>query len=209
VMALALVGGRLGYVVVHASYFVQHPLEAVQVWQGGLSGGGALLGGLVGVALAAALAGGSALVLGDRLARLAALLTAAAWLGCWQVGSAYGLPSDGVLALPAPDEWGRMAPRLPVQLVGALAALGWMAVLDWKHAAGRTPNGMRGAAWLLVTGILMSLLSLIRGDPAALWGGLRVDTWSGLGVALAGLLWLLPALLTGRRDIIDFDTTNH
>lgn len=195
VLGLALVGGRLGYVVVHTAYFSAHPLEGLQIWLGGLSGAGAILGGVIGVMVTSAVGRVSMLAQSDQLSRTGALLAAASWLGCWQTGSAYGQLANGWFALPTMDEWGSVQARLPVQLVGAAAALAWMAFLDWQSAGkGRWQAGRKSAFWLIGMGSVMAALSLLRGDPALVWNGLRVDTWGGLMVSLAGLVWLLLSL---------------
>jgi phosphatidylglycerol:prolipoprotein diacylglycerol transferase len=203
VLLVALLGGRAGYVIVHIDYYAAHPNETFQTWLGGLSGAGALLGGWLGMLMVSLFMGGSALYLADRLARLAALLAAASWLGCWQVGSAYGLPSGSWWAMPAVDEWGTLTTRLPVQLIGALFALAWMAFLDWRvHSVGDAPpvTGLRSAAWLLGMGISLVALSFWRADPALLWFGWRVDAWGGVAVAGVGLVWLIISFLVQSRS---------
>ncbi|QLQ05372.1 MAG: prolipoprotein diacylglyceryl transferase [Anaerolineae bacterium] len=46
---VAVVVGRLVYVLVQGSYFIEHPAEALVVWQGGISAQGAVLGLLLGL----------------------------------------------------------------------------------------------------------------------------------------------------------------
>ncbi len=106
-LAGALVGGRAGYVALHGSYYAAHVLEALQVWQGGLSAAGALAGGLLGGVGGLVLwvlrwfpPGGDSAGL-DRLALMLAPLGAAAWVGAgWPAaptdrrheGAWWGLP---------------------------------------------------------------------------------------------------------------------
>ena len=205
VFILSIVGSRLGYVAVHVAYFMAYPLEGLQFWLGGLSGSGALLGGLVGVVITGFIYRNSPLQLAERMVRLGALLAAAVWLGSWLMGSAYGLISEGWWALPSVDEWGHVDKRLPVQLAGAIFALGWMAFLDWRTQFRPSAAGVRSGAWLWGMGVVMTGLSLLRGDPALMWNSLRVDTWGGIGVALAGMVCFAIGIVAGREpnDKID------
>lgn len=198
VLFLSIVGSRLGYVVVHTAYFTAYPLESFQFWLGGLSGSGALLGGLVGVVIAGLVYRISPLQLAERVVPLGALLAAAVWLGSWQMGSAYGLISEGWWAIPSVDEWGHVDNRLPVQLAGAIFALGWMAFLDWRTQINPIAAGVRSGAWLWGMGVVMTVISFMRGDPALMWNSLRVDTWGGIGVALAGMVCFAIGTATGR-----------
>ncbi len=64
-----VLGGRLGYVLFYRpDYYVEHPLEALKVWQGGMSFHGGMLGTIVSLALFARLRRVSVLALGDVLA---------------------------------------------------------------------------------------------------------------------------------------------
>ena len=188
-----LLGARLGYVAWHWPYYQQQPWEIFQTWQGGLSGPGAWAGALLGLLFAARLTGLPLGLLADRLLPLASCLAASAWLGCWLTGSAYGLPGDSLwAALPAPDETGRIAQRLPVQVVGLLSSLGLLALLDLRRSyfRSRLRDGLQAGLWLAAQGLLLWGLSYLRADPTPLWQGLRLDAWGGLAIALVGGFWL-------------------
>ncbi len=153
-----LAGGRLTYVAVNWAYFQDQRASAAQFWLGGMSGPGALAGGLAALAMYALLLGprqalGRFARQADALLPLLAGLSAAAWLGCWQEGVAYGAaysPSlvpagaryDPTLhpwyALHSPDEWGRSLPRLPLQPAAALLSItaAWLAesLATWMTA---------------------------------------------------------------------------
>ncbi|MES9995115.1 prolipoprotein diacylglyceryl transferase [Desulfovibrio aminophilus] len=86
----ALVGARVLYVLLYPSYFLEHPLEILQFWEGGMVfSGGAVLGGWLGWRVARrrqqpvlpwldAVAPG--LALGETIGRL----------GCFSAGCCYG-----------------------------------------------------------------------------------------------------------------------
>ena len=86
VLAGALAGARLGFVLSHSAYFQAHPAEMLMLPAGGLSLPGALLAGL-GVGLWTARRSRWALRPWlDDLARLTFPLAAAALLGAWLNG---------------------------------------------------------------------------------------------------------------------------
>ncbi len=64
-----VLGGRLGYVSFYnANYFLQNPLDALKVWEGGMSFHGGLIGVLVAVAVFSYRRGISTLALSDLIA---------------------------------------------------------------------------------------------------------------------------------------------
>ena len=198
ILLCALVGSRLAYALVHWSYYSTHVGEIFQVWLGGLSGAGAVVGALLGMVFLRLLQSFFIGPLADGLLPLLGTLTIAAWLGCWADGSAYGMPSAAWYALPARDEWGTLAPRLPVQLLGALLTLGLFAGLEQTRRWLRRP-GLEASLGLLGVALIALGLSFLRADPAQTWQGLRQDTWEALVVAGCALPAVVVLLLPRRR----------
>jgi prolipoprotein diacylglyceryltransferase len=179
--------GRAFSVAVNLNYYTAHPGEVFQVWMGGFSGIGALVGGVVAIIV---LALWWRLPLGpfaDALLPLAGTLAIAAWLGCWLDACSYGAPFNAWWALPSGDEWGVTVNRVPVQVMGALATLLVIWVLDWGGQ--RLPARGTGASLGLfgISAVLFGL-SYLRTDPTPIWYGLRLDAWGALGLmAFSGL----------------------
>lgn len=193
----ALLGGRLAYVFQNLAYFTAQPLETLQVFQGGLAWEGAWLGAALALAAFAALSMKPLGRLADGLLPAAAVLTAGAWLGSWLAGRAYGLPVGPPWGLPAPDAWGEVALRLPVQAAGALFTLGGFAWLQSRSRIYRRPGLAASLAWTGLAGEL-ACLSLLIADPVPSWVGLRYDTWAALGYAILGIGCLLFSLAPKR-----------
>jgi phosphatidylglycerol:prolipoprotein diacylglycerol transferase len=197
VLAACLLGSRVGFVLANGAYYQSHLAEIPQVWLGGLSGMGAVLGGVLVLPLAARLSHTPLSVLADRMLPLLVVLNAAGWLGCWWEGCAYGLPAHGAWwGLPVRDEWGQVALRFPLQLAGALlgVAVPWLveAFLN-RRVRHAVPPGWQSALSLLGMSLAWLGLSFLRGDPAVLWFDLRPETWGALGLILisaAMLTWL-------------------
>lgn len=130
VMALALLGGRAGYVVGHWAYFVRHPLAFFQLDQvGGLHGGSALAGGLIAAWLWARAGAWRLRTVLDFLSPAVLCVAASAWWGCLGVGCAWGrevLVAAGWqqwLVAELPDIYRTVVPRYAVQPIGAVWAL--------------------------------------------------------------------------------------
>lgn len=198
----ALIGSRLGFALTNWEYYRLHIGEIFEVWLGGLSASGALLGALSGILFLRAVQSFYLGPLADGLLPLLGTLSIAAWLGCWSDGSAYGYPSTAWYALPSSDEWGVVAPRVPVQLLGALLTLGLFAGLEQARGWLRRPGSAASlglVGWALITGGL----SLLRADPARTWEGVRLETWGVLVVGGIGLMGLLAVglgfVLKGRK----------
>jgi len=189
----ALIGGRLAYVLVSWPYFQTRMGESWQVGQGGLSAPGALAGGCLALMVYAFMTKAQAGVLADALLPLLGSLAVSAWLGCWLSGCAYGIPIRAWWAIPAVDEWGQSAPRLPVQFLGALLSLEIVWLMDWMRA--RLPRpGQASILAVLSLSLQMFAFSFLRVDPAQVWSGVRLEAWAGLGIAAVTSLLILYTL---------------
>ncbi len=180
-LLVALLASRAVFVAVDWGYYAAHPLEIVEVWQGGLSGTGALIGGVLAVVILAAGWKFPAGVLADTLLPLAGALTVTSWLGCWLGTCAYGQASTAWWVVPGRDEWGVLAGRVPVQLMGASLTL----LLTWLiDAWGRRLQvaGLSAATGLLGMASVIFALSYLRADPVPIWRGLRLEAWGALGL---------------------------
>ena len=199
ILFLSLVGSRGFYVCLNWDYYRLHLPDILWVWQGGFSGSGALLGGFLGVLLAAWYARFSPRGLADHYLPLLASLTVAGWLACWLAGCAYGAISHAWWALPARDEWGASEWRFPVQFVGAVLSAGVFAWLERQRALFRVP-GLAASLGLLFTALILFGLSFLRADPMPRWSGLRLDAWGALAVIAISLCFGLFSFLSYRME---------
>ncbi len=183
ILLTALAGSRAGAVVMNWGYYHAHPGEIVQVWLGGLSGIGALTGGLLAILFFAGWWKVSLGSLADAFFPLAGTLTITAWLGCWVDSCGYGLPYAAWWALPGRDVWGVLANRVPVQLIGATLTL----ILIWllERAGKQLPHsGMSATIGLIGISAEIFALSFLRLDPTPIWRGLRVEAWGAIGLMI-------------------------
>ena len=197
-MALSLLGARGGYVLLRLPYYGQHPLDIARFSLGGLDGAGAMLGGFLGLLLAAAARRTAFLHLLEQSARLLAPLCIAAWLGCWLEGAAYGAP----IPFPALGwlDWHPMgSPHWPLP---ALAAAGLLLFYFWLDGRLlRLKDNGRGFFYFLAAALSLLLVSLFRQDePAPFWNGMRLDILTSTLLSLACLAACLVTWVKFERN---------
>lgn len=177
----ALIGGRIAYVMINWHYFQQNPLEIVAFWLGGISWIGALAGGLAGLFITAQLQKLSFAALSDRLLPLFCSIAVSAWFGSWVTGAVYGHPSDSWWSIRAADEWGIVAHRLPVPLIGIFSALVIHILI--RNYLNRLKHSVPGLATCLeLSGFFITFLSLLpmRDDPMIKFADIPLDAWASL-----------------------------
>jgi prolipoprotein diacylglyceryltransferase len=190
----ALVGSRAVMVIENYHYYQSQPGEIAQVWLGGLSGIGALAGGLITILILAAWWDLPVGKLADTLLPLAGAVAITAWLGCWVDRCGYGITSAGWWALPGRDEWGRLANRVPVQLLGAAFTLIVIGLLDWVGKRTHIP-GLISAIGLFGICAVLFCLSFLRADPTPVWKNLRLEAWGAVVLMLISLIFLTVVIL--------------
>jgi prolipoprotein diacylglyceryltransferase len=183
----ALVGSRVVAVVINLSYYQTHPGEIFQVWLGGLSGIGAMAGGMLVIILLALWWKFPVGKLADTLLPLAGTLIITAWLGCWVDSCGYGLPSSMWWALPGRDEWGVLAYRVPVQLMGATLTLVLIWLLEWASKHIPVP-GLNAVIGLFGLSVVIFALSFLRVDPTPMWNGFRLEAWGAIGFMIFSII---------------------
>lgn len=195
-LAGGLLLARLGFAAAYGGYYLRHPLEVLWLWQGGLSGAGGLLGGLLGLAVYSRLSASSWARNADRLAIPALLAAMSCWIGCWLDGCAYGLPLGSSIPLfTTADMFATRVARWPAALIGLLPLLAGFALLFDQGR--RRPAGRKAALAFTAIALGILLASLVRADPMPLLLGARLDTLAGLALSIAGALALLISFRKG------------
>ena len=205
----AVIGGRIGYALIHLDYFGAHPDALVDVSRGGLELATSVVGGTITASVVAMLLGAP---LGRWLHALAlplllllGLLKVAMLLG----GSGQGLPTDVSLATRYVGEgpWGSLAPDIaswPSQAMEALATLLAGGLAWWLMALGffRQRNG---AAFFLAVGLWATARAMVAAtwrDPAVL-GSLSAPQLLAIGIAIGcALLVLAFAVAAATRRVL-------
>lgn len=196
-----VVGGRLGYVLFYNfDYFAANPLAVFQVWRGGMS----FHGGMLGVAVVAVWFAHRRRI---RLLPFADLIAAAAPIGLFFGrianfinGELFGRVSDVPWAMVFPR--GGPLPRHPSQLYEAgLEGLLLFVVLFglWRMEAVRSRPGMLSGVFFTGYAVARMTAELFRQPDAHigfLLGGTTVGQWLSLPMLALGLFLIIWA----KRD---------
>jgi phosphatidylglycerol:prolipoprotein diacylglycerol transferase len=194
----AVVGGRLGYVLLHLDYYTANQGAALDIGQGGFELALAVVGGTLTAAIVATMLGGSVGRWMSALILPLLLALAGGKLALVLGGNGQGLPWDGrwATAYLGPGPWGSLAPAIPshpAQVYEAVATTLVLLILMMVLAAGAFQR--RGAGVFLLG---IALWALARAAVATTWrdpaviGDLNMGQVIALGVA-AGALLLLAA----------------
>ena len=190
-----VLGGRLGYVIFYKpGYYLQNPLEALAVWQGGMSFHGGLLGVIFAVWLFCRRRGYSWIAVGDIVACTAPVGLFLGRIANFINGELYGRVTDLPLGMVFPG--GGPFPRHPSQIYEALLeGLVLFFVLLWLV---RRPSSFENPG--LLSGVFLAGYAIARAtaevfrQPDAFIGFLAVGTtmgqWLSLPLFIVGV-WLI------------------
>ena len=163
----AIIGSRLFYVVTHISYYRDNPVDALKVWQGGLTFfGGFILAAVVCVWMIRKKGLGIWKTL-DLFAPSMAIGVFFGRLGCFSAGCCYGKPCDLPWAVTFTDIQSlamRNIPLHPTQLYSSFGALITFIVLMMLRKR-KSFDGQLALTWVLCYSGFRSLIELFRGDP--------------------------------------------
>ena len=206
ILDAALVGVLVGvlaargmYVWENWAYFRDHTDQMTQLWLGGLSWHGGLIGGAVGTAAFGVCRRLDVRTVFNVLAPGLMAGAALGWIGSYLAGAAYGrevFPGDfwWFLAADLPDIYGLWNPRFATQLMGAAWAAMCFAVGMSNVERRVTSAPMRLSSFALTLVLYSSgmfVLGFARGDAAPMLAGLRVDQIMDAGIVVAGAAYLL------------------
>ncbi len=189
-----ILGGRIGYVLFYnLPHFAAHPLEIIQLWNGGMSFHGGVIGVITAIVLFALRRGLPVLSLGDVTTAVTPIGLFLGRLANFINGELWGRPTDVPWAMIFPN--GGPIPRHPSQLYEAtlegLVLLAVLAVLVQLGALKRP--GLVSGAFLLGYGVARTTCEFFREPDAQLgflWGGLTM-----------GMLLCIPLILAGAALI--------
>ena len=193
-----IIGGRLGFVLFYNfSHYVENPLEAFAIWEGGMAFHGGLLGVAVAIIAFARLRGFSPLQLGDIIACVAPIGLFLGRIANFINNELWGRPTDlpwGVV-FPIPAEWSvylETVPRHPSQLYEAALeglVLFVLLLLLFRRKSVRDRPGLLTGVFLVGYGTARFLVEFVRQyDP-------RFELF--LGVFTDGQILSVPMIVAG------------
>ncbi len=183
IMAAALVGTRVFYVLIEPQEFVNQPWRVFFIWEGGMVFYGGFIGGLLTSFWLAWRWKISLLRLYDGLVPGLALGQALGRVGCFLAGCCYGLPWEGFCSVVFTDPKS-LAPQglhlHPSQLYEALTMLviSLILLIFWPR---RKRVGLVACLYGMLAGMERIMAEQFRGD------------WRG--TPLAAIDWLTPTII--------------
>jgi phosphatidylglycerol:prolipoprotein diacylglycerol transferase len=193
-----ILGGRTGYVLFYnLAHFIEHPLEILQVWNGGMSFHGGFMGCVIAVIWFARQRGLPVLSLGDVTCAVAPIGLLLGRLANFVNGELWGRFADVPWAIIFPR--GGPIPRHPSQLYEAgLEGLALFIVLGFMVRAGalRRPGLILGA-FAAVYAVMRSFCEFFREPDAQLgflWGGMTMGMLLCVPLFIAGVMLIAFAL---------------
>lgn len=191
-----ILGGRLGFVLFYQpGYFLQHPLEVFQVWNGGMSFHGGAAGVIIAVIVYSLVKKIPMIRLGDLMALCSTIGLFFGRIANFINGELYGRVTDAPWGVVFPG--GGEEPRHPSQLYeAALEGLLLFAILSIlaQKAWVRERPGIIGGTFLIGYGLSRMFVELFR-EP---------DWYLGfvVGQATMGQLLSIPMIVAGAGFII-------
>jgi phosphatidylglycerol---prolipoprotein diacylglyceryl transferase len=199
-----ILGGRVGYVLFYnLNWFIAHPLEMFQLWQGGMSFHGGFLGCVAAVLLFGWRNKVPVLSLGDVTCAVGPIGLLLGRLANFINGELWGRPTDVPWAFVFPT--GGPLPRHPSQLYeGALEGLLLFVVLTLMIRRGALQRpGLIIGTFAIVYGLARIFSEFFREpDPQLgfLWGGLTMGMLLSLPMIAAGIAFVLWAVRRSRTS---------
>lgn len=203
-----LIGARLFYIGLNASYYMAHPLDVIKVWEGGLVFYGGFLAAAAAGTIYSMRHGQSVALVADCAAPALALGQAIGRWGCFFAGCCYGKPTSVSWAVRFRDPASLAPldiPLHPVQIYEALGCLGISFFLwAWLTKRVNAPKGQTFWFYVLLYGILRFVMEMFRGDDrGAQWANLSPSQ----GVAVVAILISASILIAQLASTGNFHGT--
>ena len=197
-----ILGGRIGYVLFYnLPFYLVHPLDMLQVWNGGMSFHGGLLGAIVAMSVFAWRSGVSVLSVTDAVSVTVPIGIVCVRLANFIKPELWGRVTDVPWAMIFPGSDG--LPRHPSQLYeGGLEGVLLFCILVLVVArVGLRRDGLVTACFLIGYGIARIICEFFR-EPdkqlGFLWHGATMGQLLSVPLILAGLALLVRALRRPR-----------
>ncbi|HVQ68790.1 MAG TPA: prolipoprotein diacylglyceryl transferase, partial [Bradyrhizobium sp.] len=194
-----IVGGRTGYVLFYnPAYFVQHPAEIFQLWNGGMSFHGGFLGCVAAVMLFARKNDISILSLGDITTAVAPIGILLGRIANFINSELWGRPADSSVPWAMVFPNGGPLPRHPSQLYEAgLEGILLFAILAVMVRMGALKRpGLILGSFIAIYGLARITAEFFREpDPQLgfLWGGLTMGMLLSVPMIIVGAILIMMA----------------
>lgn len=189
-----IAGGRLGYVLFYQpAYFLNHPLQILYIWQGGMSFHGGLLGVIAAFWLFCKKHGVRFLALMDVVACAAPIGLFFGRIANFINGELWGRVTDSPFGMVFPN--GGPEPRHPSQLYEAATEgllLFMVLFIALKYTTARNNEGLLAGLFLVGYALARSSMEQFR-EPDAMIGFITIGQLLSLPMAVLGLYLIFRA----------------
>jgi len=201
-----LLGARIYHVVTSPSQYLDHPIDALYVWRGGLGIPGGLLGGVLAGWIVCRRRGISAGALADSIAPGVALAQAVGRFGNWFNQELFGRPTTLPWGLEIdpdnPDAVPGAQAYHPTFLYEVIWNVGVAAVVVWADRKWRLGHGRAFALYLALYALGRSWIEALRIDEAARLFGLRLNDYVAAVVFIGAVTYLVVRRKSGREEVV-------
>ncbi len=200
-----VVGARLYHVATDYEKFEGDWLRVLEIWEGGLSIWGVIIGGLIAVIVVCLVKHVEIPLVTDAIVPGLLVAQAIGRFGNWFNQELFGEPTTLPWALEIdpvnrPPGFEQFATFHPTFLYESLYCLALAGIIIWVERRWTLRNGQSTALYLAGYCFGRFWLENLRIDDAKLVGPLRVNAWVSLLVMLAGIGWFWWAGRNGRVD---------
>ena len=202
-----LLGARIYHVVTSPSQYLDHPIEALYVWKGGLGIPGGILGGVIAGIIVCRRRGLSAGALADSIAPAVPVAQAIGRLGNWFNQELFGKPTtlpwgleidpDNRDAVPGAEAYH------PTFLYEALWNLGVAGIVLWADRRWRLGHGRAFALYLALYALGRTWIEALRIDDASRFFGLRLNDYVAAVVFLGATTYFVRRRGQGRELTVE------
>jgi prolipoprotein diacylglyceryl transferase len=196
VVIWGVIGARVYHVITDYQRFEDDPFKAFQIWKGGLSIWGAVIGGALAVIVVTRRRHMSTLAVMDCMGPAIVLAQAIGRWGNYFNQELFGKPSTLPWALeiaPAhrPLGYGQFETFQPTFLYESLACLAILGILLAVEHRASLKLGQTFALYVILYTFARFWFENMRIDPAHHIAGLRVNAWVSVILFVLGIVWFV------------------
>ncbi|MBK5308008.1 MAG: prolipoprotein diacylglyceryl transferase [Frankiaceae bacterium] len=201
-----LVGGRIYHVITSPSQYLDHPIEALYIWRGGLGIPGGILGGVIAGIIICKRRGIRPGAMADAIAPGVPIAQAIGRVGNYFNQELFGRPTQLPWGLEIdpdnPDAVPGAEAYHPTFLYEALWNLGVAGVVLWADRRWRLGHGRSFALYLALYAVGRAWIEALRIDDASRLFGLRLNDYVAVVVFLGATAYLVRRRGAGREDVV-------
>jgi prolipoprotein diacylglyceryl transferase len=201
-----LLGARIYHVITSPSQYLDHPIEALYVWRGGLGIPGGIAGGVIAGIIVCRRRGIRPGPLADSIAVGVPVAQAIGRFGNYFNQELFGRPThlpwgleidpDNANAVPGAEAYH------PTFLYESLWDLGVAGVVLWADRRWRLGHGRAFALYLALYAVGRTWIEALRIDDATRFFGLRLNDYVAVAVFLGATAYFVARRGQGREDVV-------